>query len=438
MSRIGLVSLGCAKNQVNSEQMLFLLNQAGYEIAAGVENTDVVIVNTCGFIDSAKSEAIDNILALAELKARGGVGKILVAGCLAQRYQKELLDELPEVDGIIGCGSYADVVSAVTQAINGIKPVYLGDIDHTDEEIGRVITTPEHYAYLKIAEGCDNRCSYCVIPSLRGKFRSRELDALVSEAEQLAAENVKELIIVAQDISRYGLDLYGKRSLAELLRRLCGIEGVEWIRLHYLYPDEIDDELIDVIAGQEKILKYLDIPIQHCNDEILKAMNRRGTKAELISLFTEMRRRIPGLVLRTSIICGLPGETEERFDELCGFLRLVKIERAGVFPYSPEEGTKASEMPGRPDEDTVAKRVELLLDIQSRIMDDFNRAQKGKTLRVVCEGFEDDLYFGRSYADSPDIDARILFQGPDQLKQGDFVDVLIQDALDGDLVGRAV
>lgn len=337
---IGMVSLGCAKNQVDAEQMLFLLQQAGFEIHAEPAGSDVVIINTCGFIESAKTEAIDNILAMAALKAEGSIGKILVTGCLAQRYQQEILKELPEVDGVLGTGSYYDVVGAVKQLLSGREGLEeYGDIQAPVQECGRILTTPRQYAYLKIAEGCDNHCAFCIIPALRGRYRSRPMEKLIEEAKVLAAGGAKELIVVAQDTSRYGIDLYGERKLAELLRELCRIDGIVWVRVHYLYPDEMSDELIDVLASEPKIVKYLDIPIQHINDGILKKMNRRGNSKYLRELLRKLRQRIPGLVLRTSLITGLPGEGEKEFDELCDFLREFRMERVGAFVFSPEEGT---------------------------------------------------------------------------------------------------
>ncbi|MBR6425301.1 MAG: 30S ribosomal protein S12 methylthiotransferase RimO [Oscillospiraceae bacterium] len=435
-AKIGFVSLGCAKNQVNTEQMIYLLQQAGYEILPDPDGADVAVVNTCGFIDSAKSEAIDNILALGELKKAGRLGKILVAGCLSQRYQEEILREMPEVDGILGCGSYFSIVPAVEQALAQGKPVFMEDIDAPLPEVPRTLTTPEHYAYLKIAEGCDNRCSYCVIPFLRGRYRSRAFEDLLEEARGLAAVGVKELIVVAQDISRYGLDLYGKRRLPELLRALCTIEGFHWIRLHYLYPDEITDELIDVIASEPKILKYLDIPIQHVNDEILRRMNRRGDRAFLEALLTKLRERIPGLVLRTSLIAGLPGEGEAEFEELCDFLRRFRLERVGCFAFSPEEGTPAAKME-YPDAEVAQERAEIVAELQSRIMDAFNESRLGAELEVLCEGYdpEREQYFGRSYAESPDIDGNVWFTSDESVPTGSFVTIRVTGTVDGELIG---
>lgn len=434
---IGMVSLGCAKNQVDAEQMLFLLQQAGYNILPEPAGADVVIVNTCGFIESAKTEAIDNILAMAQLKAEGSVGKILVTGCLAQRYQEEILKELPEVDGVLGTGSYYDVVSAVKQLLDGAEGIEeYGDIQAPVQECGRILTTPKHYAYLKIAEGCDNHCAFCIIPTLRGKYRSRPMDKLIEEAKELAVSGVKELIVVAQDTSRYGIDLYGERKLAELLRELCKIDGFVWVRVHYLYPDEMSDELIDVLANELKIVKYLDIPIQHIDDGILKKMNRRGNSKYLKALLTKLRDRIPGLVLRTSLITGLPGEGEKEFEALCDFLREYKLERVGAFAFSPEEGTRAAKME-YPDAEVARQRADVVEEIQSRIMDEWNESMMGKKLQVLCEGYDADeeCWYGRTFADSPDIDGRILFDSEEELTPGDFVTVEVTDACDGELIG---
>ena len=434
---IGMVSLGCAKNQVDAEQMLFLLQQAGYNILPEPAGADVVIVNTCGFIESAKTEAIDNILAMAQLKAEGSVGKILVTGCLAQRYQEEILKELPEVDGVLGTGSYYDVVSAVKQLLDGAEGIEeYGDIQAPVQECGRILTTPKHYAYLKIAEGCDNHCAFCIIPTLRGKYRSRPMDKLIEEAKELAVSGVKELIVVAQDTSRYGIDLYGERKLAELLRELCKINGFVWVRVHYLYPDEMSDELIDVLANEPKIVKYLDIPIQHIDDGILKKMNRRGNSKYLKALLTKLRDRIPGLVLRTSLITGLPGEGEKEFEALCDFLREYKLERVGAFAFSPEEGTRAAKME-YPDAEVARQRADVVEEIQSRIMDEWNESMMGKRLQVLCEGYDADeeCWYGRTFADSPDIDGRILFDSEEELTPGDFVTVEVTDACDGELIG---
>lgn len=435
--KVAFVSLGCAKNLVNTEQMMALCRKEGWTVTGEPEGADVAVLNTCGFIEGAKTEAIDNILELAGLKQEGKLGKLLVAGCLTQRYRDEILEELPEIDGILGTGSYTDVVEAVKAVMAGDTPTYFGDIHHTIEDGERLVSTPSYTAYLKIAEGCDNCCAYCIIPRLRGRYRSRSMDSLVAEAKGLADAGVKELIVIAQDITRYGTDWDGRHHLAELLERLCRLD-FQWIRLHYLYPDEFDDELIEVIASQPKIVKYLDIPLQHCNDAILKRMNRRGTKAEILELLSKLRTRIPGLVLRTSLIVGLPGEGEAEFEELCDFLRQTAIERAGVFQFSPEEGTAAALMPDQVPADVAERRVELLVDLQSRVMDAWNEERLGRVMEVLCEGFDAEAgcYAGRSYADSPDIDGRVLFTAAGLIPAGEFVKVHINDVADGDLMGE--
>lgn len=421
---IALISLGCAKNLVNSEQMLYLLDEAGYALSPDPEGCDAVIINTCGFIDAAKSEAIDTILQMAELKAAGKLGKIIVTGCLPERYRDDIRTELPEIDAILGVGSFADIVSALDEAFAGNIVEYFGDKNAPVDELPRVVSTGPAWAYLKIAEGCDNFCAFCAIPYIRGRYRSRSMTNILEEARSLAEHGVKELIVIAQDITKYGTDLYGKRSLAELCSKLSEIDGIEWIRLHYTYPDQFDDELIDEIASNDKIVKYLDIPIQHINDGILRAMNRHGTSDDIRRLFKDLRQRIPGLVLRTSIIAGLPGEGEAEFEELCEFLREAKIERAGVFPFSPEEGTRAAKME-HVDFETAQRRAELIMQLQSEIMEEFCRSQVGKTLRVLCEGYdkEQKMFFGRSYADSPDIDGLVFFDGAGC--EGNIVDVKI-------------
>ncbi|MEE1035539.1 MAG: 30S ribosomal protein S12 methylthiotransferase RimO [Oscillospiraceae bacterium] len=437
MANIGFISLGCAKNQVDCERMMYRVQEAGHTVKADIVGSDVVVINTCGFIDSAKSEAIDYILQTAALKAEGLVGKILVTGCLSQRYQRDILSEMPEVDGILGTGSYTEIVPAIERLLNDEQVVDFGSIDAPEQETGRVVTTPEHYAFIKIAEGCDNRCSYCIIPYLRGKFRSRQMDDVLYEARMLAASGVKELIVVAQDTSRYGIDLPGhKRLLPELLRQLCEIEELKWIRVHYVYPDEIDEEFIDVMASEPKIVKYLDIPIQHCNSKILKLMNRRGDGTFLRQLFAKLRARIPGLVIRTSLITGLPGEGEEEFQELCEFLRELRLERVGAFAFSPEEGTPAAEM-DYPDNEVAQKRAEIVEMLQSGIMDDYNASMIGKTMEILVDGYDEELeqFYGRTYADSPDIDGRVWLATQEPIREGDFVKVQIDGCIDGDLSG---
>ena len=437
MANIGFISLGCAKNQVDCERMMYRVQEAGHNVLAEVVGSDVVVINTCGFIDSAKSEAIDYILRMGQLKQEGLIGKVLVTGCLSQRYQQQILEELPEVDGVLGTGSYHKVVEAIDGLLDGESVFDFDSIDAPEQETGRILTTPAHYAFIKIAEGCDNRCAYCVIPSLRGKFRSRSMDDVLYEARLLASGGIRELIVVAQDTSRYGTDLPPhRRLLPELLRQLCQIEGFDWIRIHYVYPDEIDDELIEVIASEPKIVKYLDIPIQHCNDKILKLMNRRGDGNYLRSLFAKLRENIPGLVLRTSVITGLPGEGEAEFEELCAFLKDMRLERVGAFPFSPEEGTPAAEME-HVDEETAQARAGIIEQLQSRIMDDYNEAMIGKKLQVLVDGYDEEYeqFFGRTYADSPEIDGRVWLASDEPLSEGSFVNVYIDGLVDGDLSG---
>ncbi len=440
MANIGFISLGCAKNQVDCERMMFRVQEAGHQVKADIVGSDVVVINTCGFIDSAKAEAIRFILQAAELKAQGLIGKILVTGCLSQRYQHEVMTEIPEVDGVLGTGSYTEIVPAIEMLLADKTVSDFGSIDAPEEETGRILTTPEHYAYLKIAEGCDNRCSYCIIPYLRGRYRSRSLDDALYEARTLAASGVKEIIVVAQDTSRYGTDLGdGRRLLPTLLHELCAIEGFHWVRLHYLYPDEIDDELIDTIASEPKIVKYLDIPIQHCNSKILDLMNRRGNGEYLRLLFAKLRERIPDLVLRTSIITGLPGEGEEEFAELCTFLREMQLERVGAFAFSAEEGTPAAKMEFV-DNEIAQQRAQFVETIQSEIMDAYNAKLIGRELEVLIDGYDEEFgqYFGRSYADSPDIDGRVWIASDEDLSEGEFVWVHIDAVIDGDLSGYVV
>ena len=436
MPKLGLISLGCAKNLVDSEHMLSLMRDAGWEITEDMSEADVGVVNTCGFIEAAKTEAIETILETAQYKQTGSMKGLVVTGCLVQRYADEMRAELPEIDVFCGTGSYDDIVDAANAALKGQQAAYMADMTSAALDGSRDRLTPSYTAYFKIAEGCSNTCAYCIIPKLRGKYRSRTMEHVLAEARQLADSGVKELIVIAQDITRYGMDWDGKPHLADLLEELCKLD-FHWIRLHYLYPEWIDDRLIDVIAREDKILKYLDIPLQHCNDKILKKMNRRGDKKYLCALLDKLRERIPGLVLRTSIIAGLPGEGEEEFDELCDFLREQKLLRAGVFPYSPEEGTCAAKME-RVDSDEAARRAERIVDIQSEIIDAWNDERQGDVMEVLCEGFDGQsmLFVGRSYAESPDIDGRIYFSAPRDVAAGEFVPVRITGAMDGELTGE--
>ena len=436
--KVGFISLGCAKNQVNCEQMIWQTWEAGHEVALGAEDCDVAVVNTCGFLREAREEALGEIARLAALKREGRLGRIVVTGCMAQWWKDRLEEVCPDADGFVGVGGYEDIASVVEAAARGERPARFGDIDAPVPETDRVVCTSDWWAWLRIAEGCDNRCAYCVIPFIRGRFRSRPEEEILREARDLAEAGMKELIVVAQDITRYGLDLYGRRTLARLLRELCAIDGIHWIRLHYLYPDEIDDGLIDVIAEEPKIVKYLDIPIQHISDPVLKRMRRRGTGDEIRALFTKLRARIPGLVLRTSLIAGFPGETEEDFEELCEFLREYRIERAGVFPYSPEEGSAAAAFPDQVDEEDKRRRVELLTGLQLQIVDQWCEAQTGRVLEVLCEGYDEEteLFYGRGSCDSPEIDGTVHYEGEEGgVRPGEFYQVKITGAWDGELVG---
>ncbi len=437
MPKIGLISLGCAKNLVDSEHMLALLRVAGWEITEDMAEADVGVVNTCGFIEAAKSEAIETILETAQYKKTGKMKGLVVTGCLVQRYAEEMQKELPEIDAICGTGSYENIVDAANAALGGQKAAYMADMAAAALDGDRNRLTPSYTAYFKIAEGCSNRCGYCIIPKLRGPYRSREMDALLEEARELADAGVKELIVIAQDITKYGMDLpEHKRLLPELLRQLCQLDFT-WVRLHYLYPDQITEELIDVIASEPKIVKYLDIPLQHVSRRILRVMHRPGDGEGFAALIDKLRARIPGLVLRTSLIVGLPGETEEEFAELCTFLQETQIERVGVFEYSPEEGTEAAELPDQIDAETKANRRLIVEELQSGVLDDYNTSRHGEVMDVLCEGFDDEqqLWFGRTYADSVEVDGHVYFESDGEPQEGEFVSVRITESLGPDLLG---
>ena len=436
--RICLISLGCAKNQVNSEQMLYLLNQAGHEVVGEVDGCDVAIVNTCGFIDSAKSEAIDQILQLAEVKKAGGLKKILVTGCLSQRYEKDILESLPEVDGMLGTGSFGQICAAVEDVMHDGRPLYFGDKSGPIEEIGRVVTTGPGWAYLRIAEGCDNWCAFCAIPAIRGRYRSRPMEELLKEAQDLADSGVKELIVIAQDTSRYGIDLYGERKLAELLQKLCAIDGFVWVRVHYLYPDEMSEELIDVLANEPKIVKYLDIPIQHASDNVLKRMGRRTDQAELRAIIGKLREKIPDICLRTTLISGFPGETQEDFEELYRFVNEMEFDRLGVFPYSQEEDTPAATMEDQVPQEVKEFRRDELMELQQAIAFDKAEDMVGHILTVMIEGkvADEETYVARTYRDAPNVDGYLFVNTSANLMTGDFVKVLVTDSNEYDLIGE--
>lgn len=439
--RVGMASLGCPKNQVDAELMLSKLQHKGYKLVGDTGNCDVVIVNTCGFIQSAKEEAIENIIEFINLKNEGKIKAIIVTGCLAERYREQILEEMPEVDAVVGIGSNDKICDVVQSALAGKKVQKYGAKEDLVICGDRVLTTLPYYAYLKIAEGCDNCCSYCAIPKIRGRFRSRPMEEVIEEAKWLAGEGVKELILVAQDTTRYGEDLYGTYSLAKLLRELCKIDGFKWIRTLYCYPDKITDELLDVIATEEKVVPYIDMPLQHCNDEILTAMNRPMNKADTMALIRKIRAKVPGITLRTTLIAGFPGETEEQFAELMDFVKEVKFERLGCFAYSEEEGTRAAAMPNQVPEEVRAHRADLIMEEQMTIMMADNEKQLGKDIEVVLEGVDKlaDCYFGRSAADAPDIDGKIFFTSEQKSHvMGDFVTVHVNEVCEYDLVGEEI
>mgnify|MGYP005775502309 FL=1 len=439
--KVGMVSLGCAKNQVDGEVLMASLKNAGYELCDDAALADVAIVNTCGFIESAKAESIEEILELVTLKKEGRIKKIVVTGCLSERYQEQIRKEIPEVDAAVGIGANGEIAEIIGQVMAGETPEVFPDKEKMPLCGDRELSTPSYFAYLKIAEGCDNRCTYCAIPLIRGGYRSRSMESIVEEAEKLAAGGAKELIVIAQDTSRYGLDLYGELKLPELLRRLCTIDGVRWIRLLYCYPDTITDELLDVMAREEKIIKYIDLPLQHASGRVLRAMNRRGDRESLTQLIAHMREKIPGLILRTTLITGFPGETEEDFAELSQFVQDVRFDRLGCFAYSQEEGTPAAELPDQVEEDVKNHRAEIIMEQQMEIMQQKGEAMIGKAVTVLTEGFDRyaECYFGRTVADSPDIDGKVFFTAAGNKPYfGQFVKVRIDDCIDCDLTGQRI
>lgn len=437
--KIGMISLGCPKNQVDAEHMLALMDAEGWEIVDYVDGCDAVIVNTCGFIDDAKKEAIENILDMVELKKEGVISKIIVTGCLAQRYKDEIVKEIPEVDAVIGIGANGDIIKTVEEVMSGVDTIenYPPQCD-LPLEGQRILTTPQYWAYLKIGEGCSNRCTYCTIPSIRGNMRSRSMENVIDEAKQLAESGVKELILIAQDTTSYGLDLYGELKLPELLNELCKIDSIEWIRLLYCYPDRITDELIETMKNQEKVVNYIDLPLQHADDKILKAMNRRGDQALIRNVISKLREEIPDVVIRTTFIVGFPGEGEEEFETLAEFVNEIEFDRLGVFTFSPQEGTPAFDMEDQVDEDIKARRGEVIMQDQYSIMEEKNNEKIGKTYRVVVEDYDgySDSYTGRTYMDAPEIDGLVKFTSHKDLDIGDFVDVEIFDVEDYDLIGE--
>ncbi|MBQ3265628.1 MAG: 30S ribosomal protein S12 methylthiotransferase RimO [Ruminococcus sp.] len=441
MPSVGIVSLGCAKNRVDAEMMMYQLNLAGFQLKQDPAMADAVIVNTCGFIESAKQESIDEILELAQLKKEGRIKAIIVTGCLAERYNSEIMKELHEVDAVIGIGKNADIADVVRQALDGEKVESFPDKMLLPMEGGRVQSTQEHWAYLKIADGCDNCCTYCAIPLIRGRFRSRQMENIIEEAERLVHNGVKELNVIAQDTTRYGEDNYGKLMLPELLRRLCKIEGLRWIRVLYCYPDRLTDELLDIIREEEKIVKYIDLPLQHCSGRVLRAMNRRGDKESLLQLVRHIREKIPGVVLRTTMIAGFPGERDEDFEALSDFIAQTRFERLGCFAYSQEENTPAALMEEQIDEEVKNRRAEIITEQEAMIIDAWCETQVGKELDVLVDGFDRyaDCFVGRSPYDAPEVDPCVFFTVSGKKPQaGDIVRVRITDHIDCDLTGEMI
>lgn len=438
--KVGMVSLGCSKNLVDSERMLAKLRKKGYELVTEPGLADIAVVNTCGFIQSAKEEAIETILELGALKKDGTLKKIIVTGCLTERYRQEAAELFPEADAVVGIGNNKDIVDILDHVLAGERVVDFApklDLELTGE---RIISTMPFFAYLKIAEGCSNCCSYCAIPQIRGKFRSVPMEDVLAEARWLAENGVTEVVVIAQDTTRYGEDLYGESKLPELLKKIAEIDGIRWIRVLYCYPERITDELLDIIADEEKIVKYLDIPIQHCNGEILSRMNRWGSEAELEALFAKIREKVPGIILRTTLITGFPGETEEQFTELAEFVKRIRFDRLGCFAYSREEGTKASEFPEQIDRETAERRADNIMEQQLLISAENNEKLLGTEQIAVTEGFDRfaECYFGRTAADAPDIDGKVFFTSEEKLSSGDYVTIKITDTLDYDLIGEVI
>lgn len=440
MPKIGMVSLGCPKNQIDAEIMLSKLKDAGYELTPIEAEADVIIVNTCGFIESAKAEAIENILEVVNYKKDGNLKALIVTGCLAERYRDEVKAQMPEVDVVVGIGKNGDIVSIVEDALKGnFRSVY-GQKEDLSIEGTRILTTPPYTAYIKIAEGCDNCCTYCAIPSIRGKYRSRYMQDIISEASHLAENGVKELVVVAQDTTRYGTDIYGEAKLPELLQNLCKIDGISWIRILYTYPELITDKLLDVMAQNEKVVNYLDIPLQHCNGEILRKMNRSGDRKWLTALIERIRAKVPDITLRTTFITGFPGETEEQFEELCEFVKSTRFDRLGCFAYSEEEDTPAASFDNQVPMQLRVDRSEIIMNDQLSVTLEKNSEKCGTVQEILVEGYDDYIkcFFGRSRADAPDIDGKVFFTSPSPLKAGDIVNVQINDSIEYDLLGEII
>ncbi len=440
MTKVGFVSLGCSKNLVDTEVMLYNLYSAGFEITPEEEEAEIIVINTCGFIESAKQESIENILDAARLKEWGKCRHIIATGCLVERYREEVMREMPEIDAIVGVGSLSDIAEACRAVMRGEK--YSSFRDKETSKLGgdRILTTESHSAYLKVSEGCDNLCTYCAIPLIRGKHRSRPIEDIVAEAKDLESMGVKELNLIAQDTTRYGLDLYGEYSLARLVRAITEGTTIPWIRLLYCYPDKITDELVHELRHNDRLVKYMDIPIQHISDSVLKRMNRHGDREEIESAIKRLRESVPGIVLRTTAMVGFPGESEENFEELCEFIKEARFDRFGAFTFSAEEGTAAAEMDCQIDEQVKQDRYDILMQTQLLISEEQNAEKIGKTLTVLCDGFDAvaEVYYGRSYADAPDVDGKVYFTAKERIAPGDFVEVHVTEAMDYDLVGEAI
>lgn len=438
--KIGMVSLGCSKNLVDSERMLYKFRKRGYELVTEPGLSDIAVVNTCGFIQSAKEEAIETILELVKLKEEGTIKKIVVTGCLSERYQQEMADEFPEIDAVVGIGDQKDIIDILDHVLANERVVHFDDKINLPVTGERIISTLPFFAYLKIAEGCNNCCTYCAIPKIRGPYRSVPMDDVLEEAKWLAENGVTEIIVIAQDTTRYGEDLYGKSKLPELLEKLCGIDGLKWIRVLYCYPERITDELLEVIANQEKIVKYMDIPIQHCNGEILKRMNRRGDRQFLTELMKRIRNKVPDIVIRTTLITGFPGETQEQFEELAEFVKDMRFDRLGCFAYSQEEGTAAADFDDQLDEEIKTHRADIIMEQQQLISEEKNSEKMDGIFEAVVEGFDKwaECYFGRTAGDAPDIDGKIFFTSDEKLEIGQYVTVKITDTLDYDLIGEVI
>lgn len=438
--KIALISLGCPKNQVDAEAMLALLKQNGFVISPEIEGADLVIINTCGFIEEAKKEAIETILSVARLKSEGLVGALLVTGCLAQRYKSEVIEEIPEIDGIIGIGKNGDIAEICRDVLSKKRVCEFPSKLSLPIDGDRILSTPNHFAYLKIAEGCSNCCSYCAIPAIRGRLRSRTMESILEETKNLAASGVKEIAVIAQDITRYGTDNYGEFMLAKLLKKLCKIDGIEWIRLLYCYPECMTDELIETIASEEKICKYIDLPLQHADSDILKRMNRTGDEKSFLALVQKLRKKIPGVIIRTTVMVGFPGETEENFETLSRFVKQARFDRLGCFAFSPEEGTLAAKMENQLEPEVKEHRAELIMEQQYGIFEDKQNEKIGKTFKVIVDGFDEEnlFYTGRTYMDCLEIDSIVIISTEEELLPGEFVFVKIIATEDCDLVGEVV